>query len=292
MDNNNEVAIAHNYLVPLSKKVFGDVTVLDIKQSNLNSFDKEVCLACYSIDKIRNMDAEDSGTTLQAIINRTIFECGMKVDDILLMTQIIIKDIYRDYSFMTTEEVAIAFRMGVREEFGELYGMHIRQFYVWLRKYNQHIKKEAIARLKVLDKPKDVIPTESEKDKIRKSWLNVWCVMFDEWMEGKDVLFADANNVFYNYCCDNKILELTIDEKKELYKQAELLFKLKHNPKNANGKNQRVDFGEILKKLQKGDVAINDRIKSEAKNLSIKFLFRKLKQDKTSLRNVIKEVEK
>ncbi len=293
MAKNNDISVVNtnNYLIPLTKKVFGEVTVSDIKQSNLNSFDKEVCLACFSLEKIKVMDAEDAGTILQGIINRTIFECGMGVQDIALMTQIIIKDIFRDYSFMTTEEVAIAFRMGVREEWGELKGMNIRQFYVWLRKYNQQIKKDAISCLQFTIKPKNIIPNEDEKIKIKRSWLKSWCATYDEWLSGKDVLFVDANNIFYNYCYDNKILVLTIKEKEELYKQAELLFRLKLSPKNAKSKSERADFEGTLKKLQKGDNAVKNSVKSEAKNLSIKRLFSNLKASKKTLSQVISAIE-
>ncbi len=283
-----------NYIVPVDKKVFGEITVSDIKQYSIGVLEKEICLAHFSMVKIREMEINDAGAVLRIAINKAIYDIGYGIDpdDILKVTQIVCKDVLRDYSFMTVEEVAIAFRMGAREEFGELRGINVRQFYVWLRKYNQLMKKQAIERLRFVVKPKENIPTDIEKEKIRKDWLNAWCIMYDEWAEGKDVLLIDANNIFYNYCFKNKILVLTPEENKELYKQAELLFKLKHGAKNAKSKGERVDFDTILKKLQKGDVTIKKMVISEAKNLSIKLFFRRLKESKKTLRSIISEIEK
>ncbi len=285
---------ALTYIKPIDKNVFGDITVQDIKSYSLTALDREICLAHFSISKIREMDENDAGAVLRQAISRAIFESGIgvKEEDIVTITKVVGKDILRDYSFMTTEEVSIAFRMGVREEWGELRGMNVRQFYVWLRKYNQHVKKEAISRLQLASKPKEIVRTEEERKLIRKSWLNLWSINYDEWVTGKDVLLGDAGNIFYNYICDNEIIVLTLEEKKDLYKQAEILFKHKHSAKSAGSKSERDSFVETLVKLQKGDLSTIERVKSEAKSLAIRLLFSRLKMEKKNLRDVISQIEK
>ncbi len=291
-DYQQSLVLAQNYLAPLEKKVYGDITLGDIRSSSMSLRDKEICLACYGKAKITVMAARDSGMILRAIINKTLFEGGQAVEDIDEFMLIILADIYRDWSDMTVDEVAIAFRMGVREEFGELRGISVRVLNTWLRSYKALIKKEAMKNLIEMTKPKEKVVTDAQKKIIHANWLKSWCDTYDKWAKGGNIVMLDPNNMFYKYASKNKFLVLTEEEIAKMYTKAEIIFKKKHSAEKANGKAEKATFKDALQKLQKGDEEIKQRVLSEARILFIWELFNRLKATKKSLKEVVSELNR
>ncbi len=289
---NKSVVLSPSYIVPFEKKVYGELTLMEIVESKIPKLDKEICLACYGQVKIKQMSRDDSGDILRAIINNTLFEGGQSVEDIDEFMVIILSDIYRDWDFMTTSEVAIAMRMGVREEFGELKGVNVRVLNIWLRMYNAKIKKEAMAKVMLLDKPKEKVVTDADKIKIRENWLNTWCDIYDQWLAGQYMVMIDPNSMFYKYMIKNNLMVLTEEEIAKMYKKAEIVFKMKHNAKSANGKAEKMKFKETLQKLQKGDESVKALILIEARMLYIWEYFNRLKLKNTTLRKAVSELNK
>lgn len=279
--------------IPDNEKVYGEITLSDIRNSNINTADKEILLARYGEKKVKELDANYVGEQIKTAINLTIFQSGYKIDNISELIIMVVKDIFMDFSFMTLSEIGYAFRKGLRGEFGEYMGLSVKTFYVWLKEYNETLKLEATKSLAKINKPEQKQITEQEKRQTHLNWLKSYCEDFEKYKKGEDVDIYDVGGVFYSYCMKNNICYLSEDEKKELYDKAKRKIIVNHNGQNAKNVWERKDFKEIVTSVVKGENNSSQAlVVNEAKRLAVILIFDKLIANGINLNDLLAQIEK
>ena len=282
-------------ITPDDTKVYGDLTLSDIKHSAISKINKSILLYHFGEKKIRNLDGNFVGIRIQEMINRTIFESGFKSDNLNLteLIMLIIKDVFSDFDFLTLSEVAYAYRKGIRGDYGKTYGLSVITFYSWLKEYNETTKTEAVKQLSLLKKELPPISNE-KKIELRIKWLNNYIKDFEQYKSTKKVLVNDFSNLFYNYCINNGLCSLDKSEKAMLYQMAKDNELLIYSPKNATSLSQSREFKSLVSAITEDNIpqTIHEQITLKAKKLAIAMIFDKLIKNNLELKDLIAEVEK
>lgn len=292
VSNNNQSVIINENEISDDLKVWGDITISDIKESNIGNSNREVLLAKFSQKQIKDIDANISGNKLKELINLAIFESGFKTENISELILLIIKDIFADFSYMTLSEVTLAFRKGIRGDLGEYMGLSVRTFYTWLKTYNQTIKSEAIKSLQSIKKEVENI-NDDERKEYYKRWLQSHIDDFKRHRNGEEIKIYDFGHIFYDYCIKHSIGYLTNLEKEALYDKARTNTIRKHSSVNAKSAFEIKEFRDVITAISTNNISpnIEDIINSEMKRLSIVKIFDKLIHQGLELENFINEIE-
>lgn len=292
VSNNNQSVIISENEISDDLKVWGDITISDIKESNIGNSNREVLLAKFSQKQIKDIDANISGNKLKELINLAIFESGFKTENISELILLIIKDIFADFSYMTLSEVTLAFRKGIRGDLGEYMGLSVRTFYTWLKTYNQTIKSEAIKSLQSIKKEVENI-NDDERKEYYKRWLQSHIDDFKRHRNGEEIKIYDFGHIFYDYCIKHSIGYLTNLEKEALYDKARTNTIRKHSSVNAKSAFEIKEFRDVITAISTNNISpnIEDIINSEMKRLSIVKIFDKLIHQGLELENFINEIE-
>lgn len=290
-ENNNSLIINE---INDNSKVWGEITIADIKESNIGIANREILLARFSENAIKDIDANIAGKKLKEIINLTIFESGFKTENISELILLIIKDIFSDFSYMTLSEVGLAFRKGIRGELGEYMGLSVLTFYKWLKAYNETLKQQAIKSLQFIKKEENKTVSEDLKREYYKKWLKSHIEDFERHKNGEEIIIYDFGNVFYDYCVKNSIGYITKSEEEELIEKARTNVIRKHSSFNAKSAFQAQEFKNILLAISSNNITqnIQDMINSEMKRLAIVKFFDKLIHQGLDLKTLIIEIEK
>jgi hypothetical protein len=297
---NNEISNTNQSIQVLNEneindnfKVWGEITISDIKDSNISISNREVLLARFSEKPIKDIDANLSGKKIQELINLTIFESGFKTENISELIILVIKDIFSDFGYMTLSEISLAFRKGIRGDLGEYMGLSVRTFYNWLKTYNQTIKSEAIKSLQSIQKNEPSKINDDEKKEYYQRWLQSHIDDFERHKKGEEIKIYDFGHIFYDYCIKHSIGYLTTLEKEILYDKARTNTIRKHSSHNAKSTFEIKQFRDIINAISTNSITptIEDIISSEMKRLAIIKIFDKLIHQGLELKNFINEIE-
>lgn len=284
----------------VEKPILQSLNLQDIVDSKiLTSGSREALLAYYGnhsiVDRKRLEGSTKVGDELRTIINMTIIESGFagtwEEREIQVFIMTIIQDIFRDFKRLTVQEVRIAFRKGVREEYGELHGLSVRAVHKWMRAYVAQTKKEAKRELRLLDKPKIMELTEEEKEQKHQDYLEGVYAWYDEFIKSGSYTYKDYGNAMYIILDTLGLMTYSLKEKKKIYSEAEEGVKNAHDPSNANGAVQRSEFKRMIQKIADGHSDATIRIKTEAKNIALKRFLVECRDKERNLRELIESAQ-
>lgn len=155
---------------------------------------------------------------IQGLVKKTVAEAGHNKheDDIKVLMDGVADDVYRDFQDLTCEELAIAYRLGVRGEFGEFMGLSVITFHKWGRSFRE-MKNEQIHALKskLPALPEPAI-TDQKRRKIRKEFINSIIDWYKKFQDDPAINILDAGNRIYKTL--SEIGLITIDKDLNLEK--------------------------------------------------------------------------
>lgn len=279
----------------------------DIMQSGvLDNLQKQVVLATLNNPKIRTLNISKGETgqpntpeydALVDIIALAIWTMGiteksMTKKEQLLFIPLAIEEI-KTFPNLTIEDVRIAFNRGSRRKYGETLQMSLATVNIWLTKYEEETKQEAMLNLKYI-KPKELPKpelTKEEKKKIHQDWLDNIYREFDKTKETGEYTFYDFNNKLYNYLKKLGIINLSEKQQEKLWDMAIEELKKEYHPKNGRNFGQRLDLKSIYDnlRLDELDKKSTDLVIIRAKKLTIKWLFKKFIKENKHIKNIIEE---
>lgn len=271
--------------------VINDYTLNDIlTQNKLQGVTKEVIVARYGNKRIFQRDKTKVGKELEFLIKKTVVETGFGTKftdkDWKILYIGVIDDIFRVFSSLTTNEIHIAFRLGSREEYGEFYGVSVRVFYKWLKRYMADTQQDAVMNLKKLYPPKEKEITQSDRNHIRNKWLNSVLYNYKILVDKNEYRFKDYGNILYDYLYELKLINFDKEQRKEILDEA-----IKVIERNAKEKKQRTIIKELSNLSIATDTNIKSAVKSEAKHIALrKFMFQ-CRAGKKSLRTLIQDAQ-
>ena len=288
----------------------------DIHKSDiLNDLEKQVILATLNFPKIRTLDITKGGigqsnsehyNTLVDIIGLAIWTMGitensMTKNEQKLFIPIAIEEI-KTFTNLTIEDVRIAFNRGSRRKYTDSNGnvplqMNIATVNIWLTKYSEETKNEAMQRLHYIkplefEQPKEI--SKEEKLKRHNDWLKHIYESFDYFKNTNNYTYYDFNNNLYVFLKKLGLANLTEEQQEKIWNKAVKELKNEYHPKNGRNYGQRVDLKTIYDNLKLDEFGKkeHDLIVTRCKKLFIKYYFKKLIRESKHIRDVIENAKK
>jgi hypothetical protein len=274
------------------EKIYGDLTIADVRNSRLSDFQKEVLLAKYSEKPVKELDPNYVGERVRGLINNSILVLNFKVDNLSQVIIEVIKDIFIDFGNNTLSEIALAYRLGSRKKLGDFMGISVATFYGWLNTYNETIRLESFKVLQAIKK--DEIPVNEEKKKeYHIKWLQSYIKDFERYKNGEELQEFDFGNVFYKYCIKNGIGYINDDEMAILNEKAKENLKINYTSKKSKDPSKAKEYKEIIDILESETINeyVSNKIKSDAKRLAIPVIFKRLIKRNIDLYDMICKIE-
>jgi hypothetical protein len=245
---------------------------------NVSDLSKSVFQANSAI-MIKNVD--DKNVVVKSIhqfINRCIADKGINInaDEIEYLKRSVTDDIMSEFQTLTIEDIGLCFKMGVRGDLGEYFGLNTVSFYGWLKKYKNEILPQTFNEVsKYLPKPKeeehiDYIGLDFEK-------VNNICSAIELYNTKSIYEFNDYGNIHYNLLFKHGFLdgisENVIESIKEDSKN-----KYISDVKNKNyalfnqGRGiQSTDISRLIERIEYGDKDIESVIEIQFKKSLLKY---------------------
>jgi len=274
------------------EKIYGDITISDIRSSRLSDFQKEVLLAKYSEKPVKELDPNYVGERVRGLINNAILVLNYKVDNLSQVIIEVIKDIFIDFGNNTLSEIAMAYRLGARKKLGDFMGISVATFYSWLNTYNETIRMESFKVLQAIKK--DEIPVNEEKKKeYHIKWLQSYIKDFERFKNGEQLQEFDFGNIFYKYCVTNGIGYITDEEMSILFEKAKEILKMNYTSKKSKDPSKAKEYRDIISELENETINeyVTNKLNSEAKRLAIPVMFKRLIKRNIELYDIICKIE-
>lgn len=209
------------------------------------------------------------------IITQTYFLCGQKIEnnDLKAIFSLFYEEI-QPYWYLTIDEIKRCFKSGYKQEFGEYYGLSVKTFILWIDYYVKNVREEELSKRRK-EKIKDTM-TEDEKSALVKSGM--WkCIQHYE--INHEIL--DGYIVFmYDVLLDDKLVELTAEEKKQWYADAKELMTYEMHTKKPKTLAEREAFKELKRNIEKN---VSSELVLKAKEMIVMDYLRKTYKDQKSV---------
>jgi hypothetical protein len=199
--------------------------------------------------------------SIHTSINQSIADKGfnMAIEDMNYLKRSITQDILRNFYTLTLEDINLCFKMGVRGELGEYFGLSVVSFYGWLKKYKQEVLPKAYSEIKkFLPSPKEVQEVVDYK-KLDLEKVDNICSAISLFNTENTYEFNDFGNVHYNFLDKLNYFDSISDDDKSLVKEdakASLISKMKDKNLEliAQGKKyQKIDINDLCNKIEYGE---------------------------------------
>ena len=234
---------------------------------NYDSLPKEVGYEVKNIYEAHSsvliVDIADKNIVVKSIhqsINRCIADKGitMDIEDINYLKRSVTDDIIKQFATLTLEDINLCFKMGVRGDLGEYFGINTVSFYQWLKKY----KSELLP--KTFQEVKKFIPQTKQEEDIDKKSLDLEkieniCNVILKYQKDATYDFMDYGNIHFNFLEKHGYFEgyrevelqsLKEDAKNEYIRQA----KETNNNLISRGRSiQKVDIDKVIKNIEGGN---------------------------------------
>ncbi len=176
---------------------------------------------------------------------------------------LILNDLLFHYPKVTLEEIGNAVRRGIRREYGEYYGFNAISIHEFVKKYlNSDDRLNALdrqSRYLNTQKPVEEI-SEQEKERLLREGLEQCRETYR-----KTGRIIDFGNVNYQLLVDSGDINLSIEEKLEIYREARIQIKTELDA-------QAVSFHQIVSRMR-GEESDEAAVVARAKEISLSRYF-------------------
>lgn len=244
--------------------------------------------------KIRHLD---NFAELRANLIAISYLLGAKAPDEKVIVEMIgiIKD---KFNFFTVQDITDAIKMGLAGK------LTINGKILNLETYNNfsipYVCKFFIAYREYLDNNNRLLPkliespemTPKEEKQRTTSWLNNYVYpRIEKYFKTGEYDLPDYGNTLYNYLDKRKIINITLERKKEIKKQAreELLREL--SIEKFSKPHERHRIGKVITDILEKERSIDGLIRTKAKKIVLKIFLENCKATNKDIISVIKEHE-
>ena len=233
--------------------------------------------------KVSELSKPDMVKRLIDIISISFYEAGQTIKgpneaaqaaELKTLAFSVYNDIKSNFKYLRADEVALAFRNGVRKDYGEYFGLNTATFYGWLKAYSaSERRKDALQRQK---SESEYVKPIMTKDEAEYAWKQSIEARFKAFKE-TGVLNIEFPGFVFDYFEETGRVTLTKSEKEEIFKEARqrVCEEAKLRRINPRSKNELSNLTALIKRFEEDCETKDDikRVKVEAKRLAVKRYF-------------------
>lgn len=194
-------------------------------------------------------------------INKSIFDKGVNLieEEINILKRTVTDDILSDFNTLTLEDINVCFRMGVRGNLGDYFGINAVTYYGWLKKYKTEIIPQVYKELSNHIKPIEIEAPKIDYKSYDLQKIDTICNAIISFKNDSKYSFDDYGNIHYNflnnYECFDTFSEETLNR---LYQESKNKFisdvRNKNSELMSSGKYYQVsDIKKVIQKVEYGD---------------------------------------
>lgn len=237
MENTRSIIVKENHnsasLVPAIK--FG-------YSNSLSRSEQLILQNRYENIKIGSMSQSDIEFMCIDIVNKAFLDSGITIKGntekeqagtIANMAVTFAQDLIELHPDLTMQEVSMAVRLGIREHYGQFYGVNIASLNKFINSYKESESlKEAIRKQHEFNRAQQEKLEQEEENRIRKekaenslqSNIKMCADAFHDFIfkrpDRNNLYLYDLGNVRYDFLSENGIISFTNERKTELLREA------------------------------------------------------------------------
>lgn len=237
----------------------------------------------YKEKRIAKFEPNELLKNLVSLINHCALISSQKIDDAfaLVCAKELSEDIRKKHYSLSFSEIKHAFIEGVKGEYGEYYGLNVKSFSFFLRKYKESEERLKVQneRIKMKQLPVPVL-SEQEKEQII---INGILEKFEDCK--KKGFVQDLGNIAYKYLGSKGLLNISRDYKDDVRCRAELQMIKDASEKLINTFN--VFERNILKDIIEDPAVKNDELQVLCMNIVLNDYFKGLIEKGIELKEIL-----
>lgn len=268
----------------------------DINSLNIDNTSKQIYLSHHNYPKVKEYEDKNKvSSEIDTLVNFTFAYKGhspASEREYEFTTTALKEDIFLNFSNYTIEEIKLAFKLGVRGELGEYYGLNAKTFYDWLKAYKTKFLQPALNNIiKLLPQKEVEIPKQEEIDNNNKILI---CNFFEEYKTTKKYTFNDFGNLIYDFLKKLNLISLLEDEKAEIINQSKNQLKIELSQRNEDliklGKvYHKIDLKKAFQEIELDGKDYQTRVYMIAKKIALQRFINTCVEEDTDLETLINE---
>ena len=193
-------------------------------------------------------------------INRSIADKGvnMEAEDMKYLKKSVTDDILNDFSNLSLQDIQLCFKMGVRGNLGEYFGINVVTFYQWLKKYKEDILPQTFHEVSKFLPPAKAEEPQVDFKMLDLEKVNGICNAIDKYKQEKIYDFNDIGNIHYKFLKRNNVFDFSDEVINSTKEDARSKFVSELKNKNlellGQGKSiQMIQIDSVMDKIEQGD---------------------------------------
>jgi hypothetical protein len=188
-----------------------------------------VALQAYNSPRIATIKKEGAEKRLKASIERCFVLMGHKfeVSQLIIFIDCLWDELKKNQSFYTLEEIDLALEMGAKGKLVDLTKIpqpvvSLSNFLLFIRLYNEKIRREMLNKEKIEKEKQEKFISDKEREEKIKLFENEIANVYQYFIDNLELpeLSIGLRATYYRALDANKLVELSVELKKELYERA------------------------------------------------------------------------
>ena len=269
---------------------------IDLSSIEVDNLTKECYLSQLETKVIEYSDKNIVSEKIDTIINNTFAYKGQSPAterEYVFISNAVKEDVFHNFNLYTLKDIELAFKLGVRGEMGEYYGLNPKTFYDWLKKYKDKFLFPALEKVESLLPKKTV--QEPPKEVVQGNNKEIVCNVLESFKQTKKYDFNDFGNMIYNFLERIGIINFSIQEKENIISESKIKFKLDLAKRNEELNNlgkvyQKIDLTKAFDELEReSNKDYETQIKILAKKIALQRFIENCAYDNIDLENIINQ---
>jgi hypothetical protein len=271
------------------------INQIDISNINIDNQTKRFFLSHTNNSKISEYkDKNEVSLKIDEIINYTFAYKGQTPSsqrEYEFMSTAIKEDVFLKFYSYTIEDVENAFKLGVRGELGDYYGLNPKTFYSWLKDYKEKVLDPTISKVyKSLPAPQKTTPNQKEIDEYSKRLV---CDVYMKLCKENVYEFNDIGNLIYNFLERIGLINFSSKEKNDIFNESKISLKNEVIKKNDDLKRlgktfQKLDLEKAFSEIELGaNKDFNNQLIVISKKIALKRFINDCKLSNVNLYELI-----
>jgi hypothetical protein len=208
---------------------------------------------------IRDLHPNQVRDSVKIIVNRAFTESGqtkaVTAEMLAFQYDTLIGELTGRFKDLTIEELQEAFKMGIRGEFGEYFGLCAATYHKFIKSYFERPERAESMRV-YLDAVNKELTKELTPEEKRERLIKGIYLAYETYVKSNQLPYSPAP--YYDFLWqDQKLINWTLEEKEEIKKEAKIEYEASIREKKNARQITAQQFSDLLNNLSSNHTYIN-----------------------------------